>query len=167
MHNLFAQVHQGSFPAVSAGCPQTETKILLYQVLYLHGKPCNKQNIWGFPHWSRRDFLTSSQPRELKWFCKALSLFLKHSGISHSLWDILINSNKNGAKAVAEEKQEHPRADLKGDVKENEIFFHFPDLGWKTTKRKNTTSNDKHLKAINTKKGEEFWGCARSSKSIE
>lgn len=59
---------------------------------------------------------------------------------------------KNGPKAVAEEKQEHPGADLK-DVKK----MKYADLGSKTTKKKNTTRNDKYLKAINTKKGEEFW----------
>lgn len=65
----------------------------------------------------------------------------------------LINLNKNGAKAVAEEKQEHPGADLKEDVKK----MKYEDLGSKTMKKKNTTRNDKYLKAINTKKGEEFW----------
>lgn len=67
-------------------------------------------------------------------------------------WRHLINLNKNGAEAVAEEKQEHPGADLKVVKK-----MKYTDLGWKTTKKKNTTRNDKHLKAINTKKGEEFW----------
>lgn len=79
--------------------------------------------------------------------------------LSRTLRDIsftlrhLINLNKNGAKAVAEEKQEHPRADLKEEVKK----MKYTDLGLKTTKEKNTTRNDKYLKAINTKKGEEFW----------
>lgn len=63
----------------------------------------------------------------------------------------LINLNKNGARAVAEEKQEHLGADLK-DVKK----MKYAELGLKTTKEKNTTRNDKYLKAINTKKGEEF-----------
>lgn len=65
----------------------------------------------------------------------------------------LINLYKNGAKAVAEEKQEHLGADSKEDVKK----VKYADLGLKTTqKKKNTTRNDKYLKAINTKKGEEF-----------
>lgn len=78
--------------------------------------------------------------------------------LSRTLRDIsftlrhLINLNKNAAKAVAEEKQEHPEADLK-DVKKMKST----DLGSKTTKKKNTTRNDKHLKVLNTKKGEEFW----------
>lgn len=78
--------------------------------------------------------------------------------ISRALRDIsftlrhLINLNKNGAKAAAEEKQEHPGADLKEDFKK----MKYADLGSKTMKRKNTTRNDKYLKAINTKKGEEF-----------
>lgn len=31
------------------------------------------------------------------------------------------------------------------------------DLGSETIKKNNITRNDKYLKAINTKKGEEFW----------
>lgn len=62
-------------------------KPLFYKVFYLHGKSCNKQNIWEFPH-RFKDLLTSSQSHELKCFCKTLSLFLEHSEIFDSLWDI-------------------------------------------------------------------------------
>lgn len=93
--------------------------------------------------------MTFSQAHELKRLCPPLSRTLRD--ISFTL-RYLINLNKNGAKAVAEEKQEHPGADLK-DVRK----MKYTDLGSKTTKKKNTTRNDNYLKAINTKKGEEFW----------
>lgn len=96
--------------------------------------------------------MTSSQSHELKCFCKTMSLSRTPRDISFTLRH-LINLNKNGAKAVAEEKQEHPGAVLKEDVKKMKST----DFGLKTTKKKNTTRNDKYLKVLNTKKGEEFW----------